>query len=43
MLDVICITNSIIMFSVEGYVLNDFKVEDLNRKKDDITLNFVIV
>jgi len=43
MLDVICITSSIITFSIEGYVLNGFKVEDLNRKKDDITLIFVIV
>lgn len=43
MLDVICITNAIINFSCDGYVLCGFEVEDLNRKKDDITLNFAIL
>jgi hypothetical protein len=41
-LDVICITNRIISFTTAGYLLVGFEVEDINRKKDDITLNFVI-
>ena len=42
LLDVVCITNSIIKFSSDRFILCGCNVEDLNRKKDDITLNFLI-
>ena len=41
-LDIICITKALeIRCASSNYVLNALLVEDLNRKKDDITFNFV--